>query len=142
MPEARIAYAALICGVSPLALLLATNSAAAQSAQSDTPSTEAPAAEPETQENEIVVTGFRASLGSALNAKRAETSAIDVIKAEDIADFPDNNLAESLQRIPGVSINRVGGEGRAITVRGLLGQFHPRAHQRDGGAGHFRRDHL
>ncbi|WBY07653.1 TonB-dependent receptor [Sphingomonas sp. 7/4-4] len=123
MSEARIAYAALICGVSPLALLLATNSAAAQSAQSDTPATEAPAAEPETQENEIVVTGFRASLGSALNAKRAETSAIDVIKAEDIADFPDNNLAESLQRIPGVSINRVGGEGRAITVRGLSGSF-------------------
>lgn len=123
MPGARIAYTALICGASPLALLLATSSAAAQSAQSDTPAAEAPAAEPETQENEIVVTGFRASLGSALNAKRAETSAIDVIKAEDIADFPDNNLAESLQRIPGVSINRVGGEGRAITVRGLSGSF-------------------
>lgn len=71
MPGARIAYTALICGASPLALLLATSSAAAQSAQSDTPAAEAPAAEPETQENEIVVTGFRASLGSALNAKRA-----------------------------------------------------------------------
>ncbi len=72
---------------------------------------------------DIIVTGFRASLNSALNAKRNETSAIDVIKAEDIADFPDNNLAESLQRVPGVSINRVGGEGRAITVRGLSGSF-------------------
>ncbi|MCI4592685.1 TonB-dependent receptor [Sphingobium sp. BYY-5] len=81
-----------------------------------------PAIEP-VNNADIVVTGFRASLGSALNMKKMETSAIDVIKAEDIADFPDNNLAESLQRVPGVSINRVGGEGRAITVRGLSGSF-------------------
>jgi TonB-dependent receptor len=68
---------------------------------------------------EIVVTGFRASLNSALNAKRQATGIIDVIKAEDIADFPDNNLAESIQRIPGVAITRDQGEGRNITVRGL-----------------------
>ena len=73
---------------------------------------------PETGE-EIVVTGFRASLTSALNIKRNETASVDVIKAEDIAEFPDLNLAESLQRIPGVTINRVNGEGRNISVRGL-----------------------
>ena len=68
---------------------------------------------------DIVVTGFRESLNSALNIKRNNTSAIDAIKAEDIAEFPDLNLAESLQRIPGVAISRVNGEGRNISVRGL-----------------------
>lgn len=67
----------------------------------------------------IVVTGFRESLSSALGLKRNETAAIDAIKAEDIAEFPDLNLAESLQRIPGVAISRVNGEGRNISVRGL-----------------------
>lgn len=78
---------------------------------------------PPSEAEEIVVTGFRQSLESALNQKRSENSAIDAIKAEDIADFPDANLAESLQRVPGVSINRVGGEGRSITVRGLGSGF-------------------
>lgn len=82
-----------------------------------------PQALPSDSETDIIVTGFRASLNSALEAKRDTASSIDVIKAEDIADFPDNNLAESLQRVPGVSINRAGGEGRAITVRGLSGSF-------------------
>ncbi|MCI4591877.1 TonB-dependent receptor [Sphingobium sp. BYY-5] len=68
---------------------------------------------------DIVVTGFRASLNSALAVKRNETATIDAIKAEDIAEFPDLNLAESLQRIPGVAISRVNGEGRNISVRGL-----------------------
>lgn len=74
-------------------------------------------------EDEIVVTGFRASLDEALNQKRDSLSAVDVIVAEDIAKFPDQNLAESLQRIPGISIQRDAGEGRAITVRGLGAQF-------------------
>ena len=68
---------------------------------------------------DVVVTGFRASLNSALGLKRNETASIDAIKAEDIAEFPDLNLAESLQRIPGVAISRVNGEGRSISVRGL-----------------------
>jgi TonB-dependent receptor len=71
----------------------------------------------------IVVTGFRASLGSALTAKRRANGVVDVIKAEDMADFPDANLAESIQRVPGVSIARDAGEGRQITVRGLGPQF-------------------
>lgn len=67
----------------------------------------------------IEVTGLRASLESALKAKREDGGIVDVIKAEDIAKFPDTNLAESLQRIPGVVIDRDAGEGRNITVRGL-----------------------
>ena len=71
------------------------------------------------QPDEIIVRGYRQSLGRALDIKRSETGAVDSIVAEDIADFPDLNLAESLQRIPGVSIQRDAGEGRNITVRGL-----------------------
>ena len=71
----------------------------------------------------IVVTGFRASLEAALNVKRQSVAAVDAIVAEDIAKFPDQNLAESLQRIPGISISRDAGEGRSITVRGLSSQF-------------------
>lgn len=72
---------------------------------------------------EVVVTGYRMSLNQALEAKRAEVGAVDAIMAEDIADFPDLNLAEAIQRIPGVTINREGGQGRTITVRGLGGDF-------------------
>ena len=72
----------------------------------------------------IQVTGsFRDSLSNALNQKRAADSAVDAILAEDIADFPDLNLAESLQRIPGVAISRAAGEGRQISVRGLGPEF-------------------
>src|SRR5688572_20874536 len=89
------------------------------SAQDATP---APAAE-STGTEEIVVTGFRASLNAALGAKQEQVGAIDMIVAEDIADFPDLNLAESLQRVPGVVITRDAGEGRQISVRGLGPQF-------------------
>ncbi len=75
------------------------------------------------QLEEIVVTGFRGSLASAINKKKNENDIVDVVNAEDIGKFPDTNLAESLQRIPGVSIDRDGGEGRSITVRGLGAQF-------------------
>jgi len=72
---------------------------------------------------EVVVTGFRGSLEAAIDVKKNATSIVDVIKAEDIADFPDLNLAESLQRVPGVSIDRDSGEGRTIVVRGLGPEF-------------------
>lgn len=72
---------------------------------------------------EIVVQGFRSSLEASLEVKRNSAGVVDAITAEDIADFPDLNLAESIQRIPGVSITRVNGEGRGITVRGLPANF-------------------
>jgi TonB-dependent receptor len=72
----------------------------------------------------VVVTGFRASLNSALQAKKNADGIVDVIKAEDVAKFPDANLAESLQRVPGVALSRGdGGEGKQITVRGLNAGF-------------------
>ncbi len=71
----------------------------------------------------IVVTGYRASLEKALDLKRSSVEASDSILAEDIGKFPDMNVSESLQRIPGVDITRESGEGREITVRGLGAQF-------------------
>jgi iron complex outermembrane recepter protein len=72
----------------------------------------------------VIVTGFRASLNNALNTKKNADGIVDVIKAEDVAKFPDANLAESLQRVPGVSLARGdGGEGKQITVRGLNAGF-------------------
>lgn len=75
------------------------------------------------ESEEVVVTGFRASLANALSDKRKADQIVDSITAEDIADFPDANIAESIQRLPGVSIDRDNGEGRSITVRGLGGDF-------------------
>ncbi len=72
---------------------------------------------------EIQITGFRASVAKSLDTKREAAGAVDAITASDIAEFPDNNLAESLQRIPGVAISRSGGEGRNISVRGLGSNF-------------------
>jgi iron complex outermembrane receptor protein len=82
-----------------------------------------PAADDAEAIEEVVVTGFRASLDKAIAAKKEQVGAIDMIAAEDIADFPDLNLAESLQRVPGVAIARDAGEGRNISVRGLGPQF-------------------
>ena len=67
----------------------------------------------------IIVTGVRASLDRAIDLKRNSSGVVDGISAEDIGKFPDTNLAESLQRITGVSIDRVNGEGSRVTVRGF-----------------------
>jgi len=88
-----------------------------------TAATTAADAPPPTELDTVTVTGFRGSLEKALDKKRSEIGVVDAIVAEDIADFPDLNLAESLQRIPGVSISRDAGEGRNISVRGLDSQF-------------------
>ena len=71
----------------------------------------------------VVVTGIRASMQSTLNMKRNADGIVDGIVADDIGKFPDTNLAESLQRISGVSIDRSNGEGQKVTVRGLGPDF-------------------
>jgi hypothetical protein len=79
-----------------------------------------PAAEPR---QAIVVTGLRASLDTSRGIKRASSGIVDAISTKDIGKLPDANLAESLQRITGVSIDRSGGEGAFITVRGFGPEF-------------------
>ncbi|RZJ85098.1 MAG: TonB-dependent receptor [Massilia sp.] len=72
----------------------------------------------------VVITGIRKSLETTLNLKRQATGFVDGIVAEDIGKFPDTNLAESMQRISGVSIDRnMSGEGSQVTVRGVGPQF-------------------
>lgn len=72
---------------------------------------------------DIIVSGYRHSLQEAIDLKRRAVGFEDDILASDIAAFPDLNLAESLQRIPGVTITRDTGEGRQITLRGLGPDF-------------------
>lgn len=104
---------------SPIALCVAAVLVTAPATAQDAPQATQDANEVE----EVVVTGIRASLAGALTEKRRSNVIVDIIKAEDIADFPDANLAESLQRLPGVSIDRENGEGNSISVRGLGGDF-------------------
>ena len=72
---------------------------------------------------EIVTTGIRGSLMQSMDRKRDAKGVVDAITAEDIGKFPDQNLAESLQRITGVSIDRSNNEGSRITVRGMGPDF-------------------
>lgn len=105
-----------LIGSASLAILMIATGAMAQQAT--------PAPQPATDDvQEVIVTGFRSSLQSAISEKRRNVDMVDAIKAEDIGNFPDLNLAESLQRIPGISIDRESGEGRQITVRGLNSEF-------------------
>jgi iron complex outermembrane recepter protein len=67
---------------------------------------------------EVVVTGVRASLRESIDTKRNAIAFVDAITAEDVGKFPDKNLAESLQRVPGVVINREFGEGERVNLRG------------------------
>jgi len=76
-----------------------------------------PAAEGD--EQEIVVSGIRNSLQQAAQVKRDAPQVMDVITAEDVGKLPDANVAEALQRVTGVQITRVFGEGQSVSVRGL-----------------------
>ena len=108
--RSKLRAARLLGAVSIAAL--ASVGAHAQDTETTTAPAQAPqnAAEAVAEGDAIIVTGFRASLGAALDIKRDSVSSVDAIVAEDIAKFPDQNLAESLQRIPGISIQRDGGE--------------------------------
>jgi iron complex outermembrane receptor protein len=67
----------------------------------------------------IQVTGIRRSLEASMNTKRFADGVVDAITAEDIGKFPDKNVAETLARIPGVTIDRTFGEGQGVTIRGV-----------------------
>src|SRR3984957_2538002 len=69
---------------------------------------------------EVVVTGFRASVEASLETKREATGVEDVLTAEDVGKFPDKNVAEALQRLPGIVTQRDFGEGERINLRGTL----------------------
>src|SRR6516225_7710334 len=111
--RARRAARAARASAAPLPIIFCCASAVAQQAPSSTP----PAQASELQE--VVVTGFRASVQSALDTKRAAIQPIETVTAEDIGKMPDQNVAESLQRLPGVTINRDSGKGTQVLIDGL-----------------------
>ncbi|HEY0624575.1 TonB-dependent receptor [Sphingomonas sp.] len=113
--ELNLSIAALAVGLSWVA------PAAAQEAS--TPPAP-PVQETSDEVMDVTVTGFRGSLEKSLQTKRNEIGVVDSISAEDVGKFPDSNLAESMQRLPGVALARGdGGEGKTISVRGLGAQF-------------------
>ena len=99
----------LLLGASPLV----TQAAFAQEVPASTPRSETSELE------EVVVVGLRASLEKSLAQKRKSNAIVDVITAEDVGKFPDKNVADALQRVPGVVIERDGGEGARVSIRGL-----------------------
>lgn len=109
--------ARMACSVSGLTLALIAGAQPVVAQQA------AAAAEAATTEEIIVVTGIRASLQQSLFIKRDSQGVVDAISSEEIGKFPDTNLAESLQRITGVSIDRSNGEGSTVTVRGFGPEF-------------------
>jgi len=75
---------------------------------------------PQTTElEEVVVRGQRSGKASAINQQRTAKGIVSIVSADSIGDFPDQNAAESLQRLPGVSIERDQGEGRFVGIRGI-----------------------
>ena len=106
--------AVLMAGAAVVALAAVAAPAAAQQAEQ----------QDETTLDEIVVTGsFATSLADALTIKRRADSISDAVSASDIGNFPAVNVAEALQRVPGVSISREAGEGQFVSVRGLGPNF-------------------
>ncbi|TCM30712.1 MULTISPECIES: TonB-dependent receptor [Novosphingobium] len=103
----------------------AQDTAAAPAATTATdPAAPAPAPQDEPTTEDIIVTGIRASLASATNAKREAVTFGDSIFAEDIGKLPATNLAETLNRMPGVRLNRdINGEGTQVAIRGLGPSF-------------------
>jgi iron complex outermembrane receptor protein len=135
--DRRRSKAVLVGASSLLALMLAGAASAAErgadAAMVTAAALAAPAAEQDapaqssdaTTVGEVIVTGLRGSLQRNLDIKRNAAGVVDAISAEDIGKFPDSNVAASLQRLPGVSIQRAGarGEPQGITVRGFAGDF-------------------
>jgi len=124
----RVARAALMTAVSLDVLALAAPAEAQETnkAPTEQPANNqaAPAEKPADEASqpileEVLVTGFRASLESALARKRSSNQPIESVAPEDIGKMPDQNVSESLQRLPGVSINRAGGKGTQVLIDGL-----------------------
>ena len=100
------------------AALVAVSSAQAQTAAATTQADEQPA-----EVGEIVVTGIRRSIEASISAKANNTSIVEVISAEDIGKLPDVSIAESLARLPGVTMQRLDGRSQQISIRGLGPDF-------------------
>lgn len=104
--------------VSSFALAVAAQAQTGPTPTPTQPADSASAAPADEESAEVVVQGIRRSLRQSLDAKRDSTVIADIISAEDIGKFPDKNVAEALQRVPGIVINREFGEGERVSLRG------------------------
>ena len=122
-------FIAALIGGSAMALALAPSAAFAQqgaTTQPETPVDEDPDAAqptPETDGDEIIVSGFRASLETAVAEKRRSDLILESVTAEDIGKLPDASIGESIARLPGVTSQRLNGRANVIAVRGLGPDF-------------------
>jgi iron complex outermembrane receptor protein len=115
------------------AILMATHGVQAQTAttQSEAESEADAQARREAEEarndpaqlDEIVVTGIRAGIESAIEVKRESTSIVDVVSAEDLGKLPDISIADSISRLPGLASQRVAGRSSTVSIRGLAGDY-------------------
>lgn len=103
----------LLTGVAAIAIV-ASGAAHAQDAGAD----KAPKATGADESTTIVVTGVRQSLRNALDVKRKSSVIVDAVSAEDVGKFPDTNVAETLQRVPGVSVDHLFGDGERVSILG------------------------
>jgi len=109
-----------------LMLSVSTFALSATAAQARDDTTPAPAAAPAlaqtddaTTQKDIIVTGYRASLATALNVKRNANSIVDSVSAEDVGKFPNTNVAEALTLVPGVTVDRLFGQGEKVSILGI-----------------------
>lgn len=128
----------LRCRITPIAMavgaaLLTLSSAHAQTApaaEAPEAPTQAPAPAPAPAQASaqdaatpgaatVMVTGYRYAIEKSLDQKRDANAIVEVVTAEDVGKFPDKNVADALQRVPGVVVTRSGGEGKNVSVRGL-----------------------
>ena len=114
MYRKRVSIRTLLCSTVLSGVVMGAGWAGAQ----DAPETTSPAADDDAIDV-IIVSGIRASQAQSLAMKRDSQAILDAITAEDIGKFPDKNVADALQRVPGIIIDRNGGEGSRVSVRGL-----------------------
>ena len=94
--------------ISSLVLAAATQSVLAQEANKT-----------EDEAQEVIITGFRASIANSIEMKRNADTIVQAISAEDIGGLPDKSIAESLSRLPGITVTRSSGQAGTIQVRGM-----------------------
>lgn len=109
----------------PIATAVALALLSIGAAQAQTAAADAPADKPAdaNQSQTVVVTGYRYAIEKSLDQKRDANAIVEVITAEDVGKFPDKNVADALQRVPGVVVTRSGGEGKNVSVRGLSSEL-------------------
>ncbi|MCA0393290.1 MAG: TonB-dependent receptor [Proteobacteria bacterium] len=108
-----------------IAIALTAIAAAPMLALAQTPAAEASTQTPSsaTELDAVRVTGYRYAIEKSLEQKRNANAIVEVITAEDVGKFPDKNVADALQRVPGVIVTRSGGEGKNVSVRGLSSEL-------------------